>query len=63
MVSKHLAADSAATLLELHECCQQVRGDVDRTHAETCEALQHVAVDNRAQQQDIVHNNDAINQT
>ena len=61
--SKHLAADLAAALLELHECCQQVRGDMDSTRAETCEALQYVAVDNRAQQQAIVHNNDAIKQT
>ena len=63
MASKHLEVDSAAALLELHECCQQVRGDVDTTRAETCEALQHVAVDNQAQQQAIVHNNDAIKQT
>ena len=60
VVSKHLAVDSAATLIELHDCCQQMRGDVDRIQTETCEALQHVAADNRAQQQAIVHNNDAI---
>ena len=62
VASKHLAVDSTAALLKLYECFQQVKGDVDRTHAETCEALQHVAVDNRAQQQAIVHNNDAIKQ-
>ena len=62
-MSKHLAADSAAALIELHYCYQQMRGDVDRTRTEMCEALQHVAADNSAEQQAIVHNNDAIKQT